>query len=55
VPFLLIITNTISIGTVLEFQSRITNLVMEKGSVNHNKPFCDILVHVKSGSVAIKL
>jgi len=24
---------------------------MEKGFVNHNKPFCEILIHVKSGSV----
>jgi len=44
-------TNTISLVPFVEFLSQITNHVMEKGSVKHNKPFCEVLIHVKSGSV----
>jgi len=62
VPFSHVITNMKQNSLVpvpfVEFQSQITNLVMEKRPANHNKLFREILIHVKSGSVlslAIKL
>jgi len=39
------------ISTLCRISEPKTNLVLEKGSVNHNKLFCEILVHAKSGSV----